>query len=124
MLPDYWSEFIHSNSLIGKEISIPASCDLSELNGGILKIFDENEIIEESNDYYPGIGVRQFGYVAIACCMNGSGHPYFINSNDGADGKLYRIYHDADMLDENTYDVETAVNVVLKNYSEILKFVG
>jgi hypothetical protein len=120
MIPDYWSEFIESNNLVGKEFDIPTNLDQSDIKEGVLKFFDEKEIEEESNEYFPGIGVRASGFIAVACCMRGSGDPYFINLNDGANGKLYRVYHDAKMIDDYNYDLEDAVNIVLKDYSEIL----
>ena len=53
--------------------------------------------------------------------MEGSGDPYFINIDDGANGPLYRIYHDA--VGEDGYDRNDAVAVVLESQSDILKYV-
>ena len=56
--------------------------------------------------------------------VEGSGDPYFINLNDGSNGCLYRIYHDAEMIDDNSYNLDDAVNTVLKNYTDLLKYVS
>ena len=122
LTPNYWIEFIEKNGLIGMSCTIPEEHDLSELSGGTLQFLSLEDIEEETNEYYPGIGVSKAGFIAIASCLNGSGDPYFINLNDGPNGKLYRVYHDAKINNDGTYDLDEAVNVVLINYSEILKF--
>jgi len=122
LIPEYWKEFLTTNSLVGQSCAIPEQCDLSELDGGDLKIFDENEIVNEANEFYPGLAVRKDGYIPVASCLQGSGDPYFINVNDGNNGCLYRIYHDAEMIDDDSYNMDDAVNVVLKNYTDLLKY--
>jgi len=123
VIPQYWLDFLHSNSLSKKSATIPEKADLSELNGGSLSFFSEERVIEEATDYYPGLAVSKFGYVPVASCALGSGDPYFINSNDGTGGPLYRIYHDAGWKDEDTYDTDEAVNIVLNSYTEVLQYV-
>lgn len=122
LIPDYWKAFINDNRLAGKLCEIPERADLSELSGGRLKFLTESEIYEESDEFYPGIAVKKFGYLPVAGCWLGSGHPYFINVNDGPNGNFYRIYHDAEMLDDDTYDMVEAVNIVLREYNELLKY--
>jgi len=118
MIPDYWIEFLNNNNLRNIEIEIPDEMDLSELDGGGLKIFDEEGIFEESTKFYPGIAVKNDGYLPIASCLQGSGDPYFINCSEGPAGRLYRIYHD-EVSDEG-YTKE-AVNIVLSNYEKLLE---
>jgi hypothetical protein len=48
----------------------------------------------------------------------GSGD-YYINSQDGANGPLYRIYHDS--VAEGGYKRSEAVAVVLESYEELLE---
>lgn len=122
MIPNYWKYFIEENDLAGKDFTIPESVDLSELDGGSLKIFNESEILNEANDFYPGLAVKQFGFIPVAGCLYGSGDPYFININDRKNGPLYRVYHDAEMDEEDIYDMEEAINIVLNNYTELLKY--
>jgi hypothetical protein len=124
LIPEYWKEFLSINSIIGQHCKIPEASDLSELDGGDLKLFDESEILEEANEFYPGVAVIKDGFIPVASCLQGSGDPYFININDGINGCLYRIYHDAEMIDDNSYDLDDAVNIVLKNYTDLLKYVS
>ena len=124
MIPEYWKGFLTTNSLIGQYCEIPEASDLSELDGGDLKIFDESEILEEANEFYPGLAVIKDGFIPVASCSEGSGDPYFINIKDGPNGCLYRIYHDAEMIDDNSYNLDDAVNIVLKNYTDLLKYVS
>lgn len=124
MVPEYWKNFIVSNLLVGKCCEIPEKSDLSELDGGDLKIFSEANVVEEANEFYPGLIVKKDGFIPVASCLQGSGDPYFINVNDGANGCLYRIYHDAEMIDDDNYNLDDAVNIVLNNYTDLLKFVS
>jgi hypothetical protein len=119
MIPDYWKSFVKQHSLEGKEIEIPEDYDLSEL-GAVFEILDELDIQKESEDLYPGIAVAKDGFVPVGGCLESSGDPYFINRNDGPEGPLYRIYHD--MFGGDDYDKDEAIDVVLRNYTEILKY--
>ena len=121
LIPEYWKAFIIKNQLVGKYCEIPESADQSELDGGNLKLLDENQILEEANEFYPGIAVKKFGYIPVASCSLGSGDPYFININDGSNGNLYRIYHDAE-IDDESYNMDEAVNLVLSDYTDLLKY--
>jgi hypothetical protein len=124
LIPEYWKEFIVSNQLIDQYCEIPEESDLSELDGGSLKIFGESKIIEEANEFYPGLAVKKDGFIPVASCLQDSGDPYFINVNDGVNGCLYRIYHDAEMIDDESYNLNEAVNVVLNNYRDLIKYVN
>ncbi|WP_323756071.1 hypothetical protein [Roseivirga sp.] len=117
--PKHWLDFLKTNGLNGLEIEIPESKDLSEL-GASFKIMNEKESIDEMLNFYPSIIVKHQNYIPIGNCCVGSGDPYFINSDDGPNGKLYRVYHD-EVIDE-TYDKDSAISVVLIKYEDILKF--
>lgn len=118
-IPKYWIIFLDSHELRGIEIEINEEHDLSEM-GVSLKVFNEHEIMDEMNNYYPGMVVKNDNYIPIASCSCGSGDPYFINSNDGQKGKLYRIYHDE--FSEEKYDKDSAIDLVLENYESLLNF--
>lgn len=122
MLPKYWIDFIESAGISRKEIHIPASADLSEIDDEGLDIYilDDEMSADEAQNCYPGIGVRSSGYIPVAGCQLGTGDPYFINTNEGKGGALYRIYHD-EVFDEN-YDTERAIDKVLNSYEDLLKF--
>ena len=121
MIPNYWKLFVDSHRLIDSHIEIPEESDLSEL-GCSLQIFSESKSVDEANNFYPGVAVKKHGFVPVACCLIGSGDPYFINFNDGEFGSLYRIYHDVEMIDDDNYNLDDAVDVVLKDYRDLLKF--
>ncbi|WP_252017856.1 hypothetical protein [Vibrio sp. SCSIO 43136] len=110
-VPDYWLSFLRDNELTGKTCEIPDEHDISEL-GADFQLFSELEIVDETDNCYPGIAVSSMGYIAVASCLTGSGDPYFINTNDGEGGKLYRIYHD-----------DNSVDIVAEKYQEILGFI-
>ncbi len=120
IIPHYWQTFLRQNRLVGQELSIPASADLSGV-GIEIEILDEQGILTEQTEAYPGICVSGVGFVPIGICALGTGDPYFINSHDGAGGPLYRIYHD-EVNDEN-YDQQRAVAIVLEDHRELLKYV-
>ncbi|WP_421976021.1 hypothetical protein [Roseivirga seohaensis] len=119
LIPKYWIDFLEANHLHGIHIEIPDDNDLSEI-GATFKLMNEQNCMEEMQSFYPGILVKHKGYIPIGSCSNGSGDPYFINSNDGPNGKLYRIYHD-EVIDQN-YNSDSAITIVLTKYEDILKF--
>ena len=90
-IPKYWIDFLKTNNISGIEIEIPENMDLSEL-GATFEIMNEEESVDEMNNYYPGLIVKKDNYIPIGSCSIGSGDPYFINTNDGPTGKLYRSH--------------------------------
>lgn len=120
-MPSYWFSFVQRHGLIGRQVSIPADCDSSGV-GVEIEILDESGIQSEQTDLYPGIAVAAAGYIPVGGCSIGSGAPYFVNVHDGEGGPLYRIYHD-EVVDEN-YDSKAAIVVVLKDYRELLMYLG
>lgn len=117
----YWRTFVEQHHLVGREISVPDDRDVSGVGAEIV-ILDESGIQSEQTDLYPGVAVAKEGYMPVGGCSLGTGDPYFINTRDGEGGPLYRIYHD-EVVDEH-YDANTAIVVVLKDYRELLHFVG
>jgi hypothetical protein len=43
---------------------------------------------------YPGLTVRELGYVCVAGCVYRSGDQYYICNADGGDPPLYQLAHD------------------------------
>ncbi|MHC4248970.1 MAG: hypothetical protein ACYS9X_07575 [Planctomycetota bacterium] len=121
MFPQHWKTFIDQHSLVGIEIEVPEERDLSGL-GIELQFLDEQGCKREADELYPGITVKEDGFIPVGTCMSGSGDPYFINTNDGEGGPLYRIYHDS--VSEDGYDRQEAVVVVLQDYRDVLGYVG
>lgn len=117
--PEYWTLFINENNISSSEFDIPESNDLSSVSA-TFTIMDAKNVLQEATECYPGCIVIKDGYVPVGACEIGSGDPYFININDGPNGKLYRIYHDC-VLGDN-YSKDNAVAVVLEHYEDMLKF--
>jgi hypothetical protein len=120
MLPTYWVQFVESNQLTGQTACLSEDEDLSKI-GVDMRFLNEEQSTEELNRLWPGIRVGRDGYVPVGGCLIGSGDQYFINVNDGPDGPLYRIYHDA--IYEDGYDAEHAVVKVLSNFKLLLGYV-
>ena len=118
MFPQYWKKFIQAYSLEHKEIEFPWPNE-DDLDC-VIQVMSESEAIDEATNYWPGIGVKKDGYIPVGHCAIGTGDPYFINTNDGENGPLYKIDHEA--VSEDGYNKEEAVDVMLSSYSEITKY--
>jgi hypothetical protein len=118
MIPKYWSDFVESHQLTGKSFELAENEDKSGI-GAALTILTVEQSLDESTNFWPGIGVAADGYLPVAWCDTGSGDYYYINSNDGPNGALYRVYHDS--VNENGYDPEMAIDIVLSNYELLLE---
>tara|TARA_R110001583_G_scaffold31479_1_gene107628 strand:- start:836 stop:1189 length:354 start_codon:yes stop_codon:yes gene_type:complete len=117
MLPKYWLKFLESNQLIGMDIEISEGNDLSTL-GADLRIMNEEQSQSEAADCYPGIVAIKKGYIPVAMCLGGSGDYYYLNTHEGAEGSLYRIYHDAVTGEELEED---GVEKVLQRFTSLLE---
>jgi hypothetical protein len=118
--PAYWVRFIESHDLAGKSACLAEDVDLSTL-GADMQFLTEAQAIDELTNCWPGIGVAKDGYLPVAWCSEGSGDYYYINSNDGPNGALYRIYHDE--VAPAGYNAEDAVAKVLEHYEELLRHI-
>ena len=120
MFPAYWIAFLSRHGLEGASADVPAERDLSGL-GITLAFLTAAQSLDEARDCWPGIGVAPDGYVPVGACLGGSGDWYYIDENDGEAGPLYRIYHDA--VDEDGYDPDDAIAVVLGKYAQLLDYI-
>ena len=120
MFPIYWHQFVEKHTLAGKSASLSEEADLSAL-GADMQFLTEAQSIDELTNFWPGVGVSKDGYMPVASCSIGSGDYYYINTNDGRDGPLYRVYHDA--VGPEGYKAEDAVAKVLDQYVELLRYV-
>ena len=116
MVPEYWKLFIESNELIGKIFELSEDDDLSEM-GADFQIMNEKQCISEATEAYPGIVAIKLGYFPIAMCLEGSGDYYYIKTNEGNSGALYRIYHDSVVGDSLGPD---GIDKVLNHYESLL----
>jgi hypothetical protein len=121
MFPHYWTEFVKSHELVDKSASLTEDEDMSGV-GAEVEFLTEDQSNDELENCWPGIGVAKDGFVPIASCKIGTGDYYYINSNDGSNGPLYRIYHDA--VGTDGYDPDAALDIVLKHYESILLYVS
>ncbi|HEY4261510.1 MAG TPA: hypothetical protein VGM98_15180 [Schlesneria sp.] len=103
------------------EVEIPQTDDLSGL-GALIGLYDEAAAIEEACQFYPGLIVKEHGFVPIGQDLTGSGDPYFINTKDDSPGPVYRIYHDS--VADSSYSSADAVVTVLASYEKLLSFIG
>jgi len=120
MFPDFWVNFLKENDLRGATVELSKELDVSGLGVDLL-FLTADQSIDEATNFWPGLGVSKDGYVPIASCLYGSGDYYYIRSNDGQAGPLYRIYHDA--VDDKGYKPDDAIAVVLQSYEDLLGFV-
>jgi hypothetical protein len=117
MIPKFWQEFVIDNELLEKEIQIDEKDDLSQL-GIDLKIMTFEQCIDESTECHPGIEASKIGYFPVAMCLEGSGDYYYISSDQGESGPLYRIYHDSVVGDKLASD---GIEKVLESYVELAR---
>lgn len=120
MWPPSYRQFVERHGLAGAEIEIPGADDLSGI-GASIEILDEAGAAAEANDFYPGLVVKEDGFVPVGGCLLGSGDPYFINSRDEPPGPVYRIYHES--VSDSGYDRGDAIAQVLESYEEFLRYV-
>jgi hypothetical protein len=116
VIPEYWKEFVRTNEVCGADFEIDEGSDLTGL-GGDLKIMTNDQCINEATNCFPGILAIKIRFLPVAMCMSGSGDYYYINSNDGRSGPLYRIYHDSVKGEELS---ENGIEKVLENYETLL----
>jgi hypothetical protein len=119
MWPSHYRQFVERNRLAGAEVEVPEGDDLSGI-GSSIQLFDEAAAIAEA-DFYPGIVVKDDGFVPIGGDPTGSGDPYFINTSDDPPGAVYRIYHD--MVSDSSYNRNEAIARILVCYEELLRYV-
>ena len=121
MWPAHFRAFVERHNLTGVEVEIPETSDLSEI-GASIGVFDEAQAIDEADNFYPGLVVKEDGFIPIGQDLTGGGDPYFINANDKAPGPLYRIYHDS--VADRDYDRDDAVYKILESYELLVKFLS
>lgn len=117
MFPIYWHQFVENHQLAEKSACLGEDFDLSTL-GADMQFLTEVQSIDELTNFWPGLGILKDGYVPVASCSSGSGDYYYINTRDGKNGPLYRVYHDA--VGPEGYKTEDAIAKVLNHYEDVL----
>lgn len=121
MWPPHYRRFVERHGLAGAEAEIPEGEDLSGL-GASIGLYDEADARDEAERFYPGLVVKDDGFVPIGQDLSGGGDPYFIRIHDDPPGPVYRIYHDS--VADRSYDRDEAIATVLASYEELLGYVG
>jgi hypothetical protein len=119
MFPNYWIEFLEKENLIHRDIEVPEQGDLSGF-GVDMRFCTLSESYDEAVNYQPGTTVAPLGYVPVGHCLAGSGDPYFIRTQDGRNGPLYRVLHE--YADEEPLKLDRLVELVLNNCDDALSY--
>jgi hypothetical protein len=116
MIPEYWRNFITGNHLVGCDFEVSEETDLSGL-GADIRIMSIEQCLSEATECFPGIVALKEGYFPVAMCMAGSGDYYYIKVIEGANGSLYRVYHDSV---EGGKIASNGIEKVLNSYASLL----
>jgi hypothetical protein len=99
IIPDWYCDILHRFPICGVELEWPDPSDPDEFAG--IEWMDIRNMRSEMLECYPGIAIRDRGYICVAGCTLGSGDQYYICNADGDNPPLYQIYHDvSDAADE------------------------
>ena len=94
-IPDWYVELVSTYPLCGLECQWQAYEPEDDWDGCSDILWSRPEdILSESNELYPGLGIIKLGFFNVACDENGSGDPYFINCNEGDNPPFYQVYHE------------------------------
>lgn len=117
-MPVYWRAFVEANDLLGRDIEVPEAIDLSGL-GAMFRVMTQAQCLSEAVEAYPGKVATCVGFYPVGMCLEGSGDYYYLQTAEGEEGALYRIYHDS--VSGNTLSDDGVVRV-LEQYEEILSY--
>lgn len=95
LIPEWFYSLIKEVPLLKLEV-LNQQFEPEEDYDGLLHIqlAEPAHIIDEGYDAYPGLLIREKGYVCIGLDLVGSGDQIFIDFND-SNYPVYQIYHDA-----------------------------
>src|SRR4051812_24703163 len=103
MWPSHYRQFVEQHGLVGLDVEVPETADLSEV-GASIGLYDEAAARDEADKFYPGLVVKEDGFVPVGEDLGGGGDPYFFNIRDEPPGPVYRVYHDS--VTDRDYDPE------------------
>jgi len=121
MWPVEYRRFVEDHGLIGLNVEVPDTSDLSGV-GASIGLYDEREARDEAERFYPALVVKEDGFVPIGHDLTGGGDPYFINVRDDAPSPVYRVYHES--AADRGYDADMAIARVLASYEQFPDFVA
>lgn len=104
LIPDWYIDLITSYPICAMELQWQAYPEEDDFDGRSSIFWSRpSEILKESTELYPGIGLLNDGYFNVACDNDGLGDPYFINAKGGNNPPFYEVYH------EKVKDPETQI---------------
>lgn len=115
VLPDWYTNMVLNYPIFGIELEI---YEAEYENKSIIEISSFQNLLNESNEAYPGLEARKYGYINFGSCLQGSGDPIFINLTIGDNPPVVRLYHD-DLLKDKTLE-NGGGHIIANSISEFL----
>ena len=72
-----------------------------------ISIANFKTIMNEINEAYPGVAIKELGYVNFGTCLEGSGDPIFINLKEESNPFVVRVYHDGLFFENGKIDEDS-----------------
>lgn len=117
-LPEWFAELLTTVPICHLELGWQAFEPEDDFDGiDWMEFCDDQGIISESIECYPGLAVLEKGYINIAGDSMGGGNPYFINITKGDDPPVYQIYHD--VSDDSTIIIAEGRKLVSDHLSDL-----
>jgi hypothetical protein len=94
-LPDWYEELLSTYPLAGMSLEYPIYAPDGDDDGfQTLKIARTRDIYAETEEAYPGLAIKDLGYVCLATDSTGGGDPYFMKVKDKGHSPVFQVYHD------------------------------
>ncbi len=84
IIPEWYIELITTYAICAIEFQWQAYPEEEDFDGRSNIFWSRpSDILKESKELYPGVGLLKDGYFNVACDDDGMGDPYFIKVNEG-----------------------------------------
>jgi hypothetical protein len=94
-LPSWLVELFTTYPLSGIELEYPVYEPDDEYDGyASIQIVTPDDLYAETEQFFPGLAIRELGYICFAGDPTGGGDPYFIKATDDDNPPVYQVYHD------------------------------
>ena len=94
-LPNWYGELLLRYPLAGAHLEYPRWDPEDGYDGyEPLQLATTKNVYNETEQCYPGLAIRELGYVCLAIDLTGGGDPYFIKVTEGDNPPVYQVYHD------------------------------
>jgi hypothetical protein len=98
IIPEWYLDILERFPICGMELEWPNSTDADETVG--IEWMDIRNMRSEMLECFPGLAIRERGYICVAGCTMGSGDQYYICNSDGDNPTVYQIDHDVSDVSE------------------------